>query len=142
MQVILPSPVLLENELEAIRTKTGLKNRTLSLHYKSGRTGALADALHQLCQDAEAAVKNGCEVLILSDRLQGEELDPDMPPIPTLLGVGSVHHHLIRHPPPPLSLLGLVMLPRLCLHNARACRGEVLGKAGKGCRSESERHRI
>jgi glutamate synthase (ferredoxin) len=98
-QVILPSPVLLENELEAIRTKTGLKNKTLSLHYKSGSMGALADALRQLCNDAEAAVKDGCEVLILSDHLQGEELDPDMPPIPTLLGVGAVHHHLIRCTP-------------------------------------------
>ena len=96
MQVILPSPVLLENELEAIKTKTGLKNKTFSLHYQSGKTGALAEALAQLCQDAEAAVKDNCEVLILSDRADGHELDPDMPPVPTLLAVGAVHHHLIR----------------------------------------------
>ena len=49
--------MLLENELEAIRTKTGLKNKTLSLHYKSGSTGALKAALQKLCQEAEEAVK-------------------------------------------------------------------------------------
>lgn len=94
MQVILPSPLLLEKELEAIKTKTDLKQKTLSLHYKSGRVGALAEALEQLCKDAEEATKDGNVVLILSDR--AEELDPEMPPIPTLLAVGSVHHHLIR----------------------------------------------
>ena len=90
----MPSPLLLEKELEAIKSKTNLKHKTLSLHYKSGKVGALAEALQQLCQDAEEAVKDGNVVLILSDR--ADELDPDMPPVPTLLAVGSVHHHLIR----------------------------------------------
>ena len=94
LQVILPSPLLLEKELEAIKTKTDLKHKTLSLHYKSGKVGALAEALKQLCKDAEEAVKDGNVLLILSDR--AEELDPEMPPVPTLLAVGSVHHHLIK----------------------------------------------
>ena len=96
VQVILPSPLLLEKELEAIKEKTGLKNKTLSLHYQSGKVGALHEALDQLCKDAEEAVKDECVVLILSDRADGHDLDPDMPPIPTLLAVGAVHHHLIR----------------------------------------------
>ena len=92
----MPSPILLESELEAIKTKTSLKNKTLSLHYQSGKQGALAEALQQLCSDAEAAVKDNCEVLILSDRADEHTLDPDQPPVPTLLAVGTVHHHLIR----------------------------------------------
>lgn len=86
--------MLLENELEAIKAKTSLKTQTFSLLYKSGTSDALAEALAKLCGDVEAAVKEGSEVLILSDRV--EELDPQMPPIPTLLAVGSVHHHLIK----------------------------------------------
>ena len=96
LQILLPSPVLLENELEAIRTRTSLKSQVFSLHYESGAAGALRTALDNLCRDVEAAVADGCEVLILSDRIDGEELDPARPPIPTLLAVGSVHHHLIR----------------------------------------------
>ena len=36
------------------------------------------------------------QVVVLSDRAEGEELDAGRPPIPTLLAVGAVHHHLIR----------------------------------------------
>lgn len=96
---MLPSPVLLESELEAIKTKTSLNSRTFSLHYKTGSAGALEAAVKQLCSDVEAAVKEGCDLLILSDRLEGEELDAQSPPIPTLLAVGSVHHHLIKCAP-------------------------------------------
>ena len=50
-----------------------------------------------LCHEVEAAVDAGVEVVILSDRL-GDEEEPELerPPIPTLLAVGAVHHHLIR----------------------------------------------
>ena len=96
MQVLLPSPFLLENELEAIKAKTGLTNETFPLHYESGSQGALAAALQSLCKDVEAAVRNGCEVLVLSDRISESELERSRPPIPTLLAVGAVHHHLIR----------------------------------------------
>ena len=96
LQILLPSPVLLEAELEAIKTRTSLKNQTFSLHYHSGREGALKDAVAELCSNVEAAVREGCEVIILSDRMEGELLEADSPPIPTLLAVGAVHHHLIR----------------------------------------------
>ena len=36
------------------------------------------------------------QVVVLSDRAEGTELDAGRPPIPTLLAVGAVHHHLIR----------------------------------------------
>ena len=39
-------------------------------------------------------VRSGCEVVLLTDRL--DEMDPTQPPIPSLLAVGAVHHHLIR----------------------------------------------
>ena len=36
------------------------------------------------------------QLVVLSDRISEEEMDIKQPPIPTLLAVGSVHHHLIR----------------------------------------------
>lgn len=44
------------------------------------------------------------QLVVLSDRISEEEMDIKQPPIPTLLAVGSVHHHLIR---------SLLMLPHI-----------------------------
>ena len=41
---------------------------------------------------AEAAVRSGYNIIILSDRMMG----PDRIPIPALLATAAVHHHLIR----------------------------------------------
>lgn len=35
-------------------------------------------------------------MVVLSDRQSEEEMDVKSPPIPTLLAVGAVHHHLVR----------------------------------------------
>ncbi len=57
----------------------------------------MEQALKKLCEDVEKAVSNGLEIVVLSDRISKEEMDISRPPIPTLLAVGSVHHHLIRY---------------------------------------------
>jgi Glutamate synthase central domain len=66
--VLLPSPVLLEEELESVRSGSGIANQTFGLHYTTGNPDALKGALQQLCSNVEAAVKGGCEIVILSDR--------------------------------------------------------------------------
>jgi glutamate synthase (NADPH/NADH) large chain len=55
-----------------------------------GRT--LEKALDEICQRAEQAVNKGCNFIILSDR----GINPAMAPIPSLLAVSAVHHHLIN----------------------------------------------
>lgn len=57
----------------------------------SGRDG-LAPALAALCEAAEARVRGGCNIIILSDRDSG----PDRVAIPALLATAAVHHHLVR----------------------------------------------
>ena len=95
-QVLLDSPVLLESELATVASgNAGLQAQTFSLQYTTGGPGSLKAAVEKLCADVEAAVKAGCEVVILSDKVDPSEMDPSQPPIPTLLAVGSVHHHLI-----------------------------------------------
>ena len=63
----------------------------------AGTPGALQEALVSLCHEVEAAVDAGTEIVILSDRLcADEEPQLERPPIPALLAVGAVHHHLIK----------------------------------------------
>ncbi len=54
--------------------------------------GGLEAALARICEEAEEVVEDGVTVLILSDRKAG----PGRAPIPALLAVGAVHHHLVR----------------------------------------------
>ena len=57
----------------------------------SARPG-LEQVLDELCARAEAAVREGINIVILSDRMAGT----DRIPIPSLLACAAVHHHLIR----------------------------------------------
>lgn len=52
----------------------------------------LADRLEAMCWEASAAIAAGAEFLIISDR----DSNKDLAPVPSLLAVSAVHHHLIR----------------------------------------------
>ena len=86
---MLPIPVLIDS-------LSWLLEQAFGLHYKSGKATAMEEALKQLCDDVEKAVRGGLEIVLLSDRIGKEDMDIETPPIPTLLAVGAVHHHLIR----------------------------------------------
>jgi len=89
----LDSPFLTAAQLAALRADKQLKPVTLSTLYlaKDGPSGLQA-ALTSLCAQAEAEVRAGAEVLILSDR----GVDADHTFIPSLLALSAVHHHLLR----------------------------------------------
>jgi glutamate synthase (ferredoxin) len=96
----LDSPVINEGELEQVRqSEFAIANLSTLFKIADGPDG-LQRAVTALCQQATAAVRNGQEILILSDRLahNGEPatLSPEYSYIPALLAVGAVHHHLIR----------------------------------------------
>src|SRR5215218_1968858 len=93
--VALKHPVLTNHELEKIRSiDTGIfQAHTLQTYFiADGKPGSLKRGLDRLCRYAVDAVDDGFEVLILSDRA----IDSDHAPIPSLLAVSAVHHHLIR----------------------------------------------
>lgn len=52
----------------------------------------LREALSRLCDQADAAIAAGRQVLLLSDR----GVSADRIAIPSLLAVGTVHHHLVK----------------------------------------------
>ncbi len=97
----LQSPVVNGVEMEKIKSYAdpengGFKQQTLSTRYdiEDGPAGIKA-ALDALCDDAAKAVKNGAEVLILSDFAADQAELEKSTYIPPLLAVGAVHHRLI-----------------------------------------------
>ncbi len=88
-------PVITDEELEKLRQidQPGFTARTLRCLFKVADGGpGLVAALDRICAEAEQAVRDGANILILSDR----GVSPDEAPIPMLLATGAVHHHLIR----------------------------------------------
>ncbi|MFI3281398.1 MAG: glutamate synthase large subunit [Rikenellaceae bacterium] len=51
----------------------------------------LEKAIERICAEAEQAVDDGCNYMILSDR----NVDAENAPVPSLLAVSAVHHYLI-----------------------------------------------
>ena len=93
--VALRQPILSNHELEKLRSiDTGMFNaKTLQTYFRAdGLPGSLENGLARLCRYAEDAVNDGFEVLLLSDRA----VDSEHAPIPSLLAVSAVHHHLIK----------------------------------------------
>jgi len=90
-------PILTNANLEKIRSISDLGDhfRSLTLDAtwpaESG-AGGMETAIDELCDAAEAAVRDGVNIIILSDRRAGA----DRIPIPSLLACAAVHHHLIR----------------------------------------------
>jgi glutamate synthase (ferredoxin) len=90
----LASPILSDAELEAI-VRSG--DRRFFSHWipatwpaASGPEG-MEKRLDEICAEAADAVRLGATVLVLSDR----ETSATEAPVPILLAVGAVHHHLI-----------------------------------------------
>jgi glutamate synthase (NADPH/NADH) large chain len=70
----------------------GFSAANLKMLFDAGDGAAgLQNAVDQLCTDAEKAVDEGKNYIILSDR----GINKDDAPIPSLLAVSAVHHHLI-----------------------------------------------
>ena len=97
-QIGLPSPILLNPELDNLRqlestTNGRFKSVTLPILFnpKEGAAG-LERELSALRKQASHAIASGVEYIILSDRATGINYAP----IPALLAVAAVHHHLIR----------------------------------------------
>jgi glutamate synthase (NADPH/NADH) large chain len=91
-------PILANEDLEKIRAISDVgdghfKSITLDMTWPAvdGAAG-MAKAIDALSEQAEQAVRDGINIIILSDRKAGT----DRVPMPSLLGCAAVHHHLIR----------------------------------------------
>ncbi|MBX3112286.1 MAG: glutamate synthase large subunit [Fimbriimonadaceae bacterium] len=91
----LAHPVLTNLDLEKLRAidEPGLRAATLPMLFDPREGGAgLSAAVKRLCADAVARIEDGHTLLVLSDR----GVDADHAPVPSLLALSAVHHHLVR----------------------------------------------
>jgi len=94
-KLMLNQPILLNRELETLRhvDHDVFAARTINTTW-SLETGAagMAEALERICREASEAIEERVNIIVLSDRLVG----PRRVPVPSLLAVAAVHHHLVR----------------------------------------------
>jgi glutamate synthase (NADPH/NADH) large chain len=91
----LPHPILTNRDLEKLRcvNQGDFRAITLPALFQVAENGeGLRRALDELCAKASEAARSGYAVLVLSDR----GVSRDLAPIPSLLALSAVHHHLIR----------------------------------------------
>ena len=95
-QIALETPILDNDEMarfKQLEDWRGFKSATLSMTFPAadGADG-MARALDSMFEKAVAAIKEGANLLILSDRGVGARNAP----IPSLLACAGLHHHLVR----------------------------------------------
>ncbi len=93
--VKLKNPIITNEDLERLLdpSSLSLKSAKLPTLFPADKDGSsLEKALDKLCKEAEKLVRDGTKALVLSDR----ELSAQNIPIPSLLALSAVNHHLIR----------------------------------------------
>ncbi|MEN1681224.1 MAG: glutamate synthase-related protein, partial [Planctomycetota bacterium] len=105
-----PHPILSNEQLAALRDmggrlatrgdmggpttdNEGWSTETLDITWDRGDgAGGMLPAIDRLCAEAEAAVDAGKTILLLTDR----ETSHDRVPLPAMMAMGAVHHHLVQ----------------------------------------------
>ena len=113
-QIVLKQPILRNHELAKLVNldpdadingrRHGMRTKLIRCLYPVAKGGAgLRAALDDVREQASAAIADGARIIVLSDR----ESDEKLAPIPSLLSVAAVHHHLVRERS--RTLVGLVV---------------------------------
>src|ERR1700736_540568 len=113
-QIVMPRPVITNEELDQLVNmdpdaevngrRHGMRTKVIRCLYPVAKGGpGLKAALDDVRAQASAAIADGARIIVLSDR----ESDENMAPIPSLLAVAAVHHHLVRERS--RTLVGLVV---------------------------------
>ncbi|MCU7242173.1 MAG: glutamate synthase large subunit [Microcystis aeruginosa WS75] len=89
----LNSPILTNAQLARLQGNSEFKTVTIPIlfHPTSGVEG-MRSTIEAICQEVDEAILAGASIIILSDR----GIDKNHAPIPSLLAVAGLHHHLIR----------------------------------------------
>ncbi|HEX5226036.1 MAG TPA: glutamate synthase large subunit, partial [Solirubrobacteraceae bacterium] len=94
-KLLLDQPILLNRDLETLRNVDhdvyAAETIDICWPVSEGPEG-MSSALQRICAQAHDAIAQGVNIIVLSDR----SLGPTRAPIPSLLAVAAVHHHLVR----------------------------------------------
>ncbi len=89
------SPVINNTYFQVVKNLKykGFSNRVIPMHFDANRGArGLEEAVDEICRLAEEAVDQNHNYIILTDR----DITKDKAPIPSLMAVSAVHHHLIN----------------------------------------------
>jgi len=95
-QINMEQPVLSNDALKKLKylCLDGFRSHTIDATFSaSGQPSQLEAAIDCISKEAVEAVKSGVNILVISDR----NFDREKAPIPSLLSMGAIHHHLIRN---------------------------------------------
>ena len=105
-QIVSETPILTDSETAALKRLDGepaaedaevegdgpaFSASTVDVTYD--RDGSLVDAVSRVREASATAIREGADIVVLSDRAVG----PDRLAVPSLLATGAVHHHLVRN---------------------------------------------
>jgi glutamate synthase domain-containing protein 2/glutamate synthase domain-containing protein 1/glutamate synthase domain-containing protein 3 len=93
-KLLLDQPILLNRELETLRhvEHDVYAARTIDITWPTAEgPDGMSAAIERICRQAREAIAEDVNIIILSDR----QLGPRRAPIPSLLAVAAVHHHLV-----------------------------------------------
>jgi glutamate synthase (NADPH/NADH) large chain/glutamate synthase (ferredoxin) len=94
-QLLLDYPILRTHELSTLAALSHnvFKPRVIDITWDiTSGAGAMEQTLDEICLAVDAALAEGSNIIILSDRAINEVRAP----IPSLLATSAVHHHLVR----------------------------------------------
>lgn len=100
-RLLIPHPIISNEELAALKhidhkhlEHRQWKAKTIDLTYaRTEGPAGLESALLRICAEASQAIAEDYSLVVLSDRAVAE----DRVPVSSLLAVGAVHHHLVKH---------------------------------------------
>ncbi|MFB9862885.1 glutamate synthase large subunit [Rufibacter immobilis] len=93
-QIHISQPVLDPVEFQKLvfLKEEGFDHEIVDATFSTRETGNLQREIDRICAQAEAAVRAGKKILIISNR----NIQEQRAAIPSLLAVGAVHHHLVE----------------------------------------------
>ncbi len=91
--VHISQPILSRENFYEIKAldKEGFKHQIINVTFDVAAGEKLEQAVERICKEAEDAVIGGASILILSNRKETKTIAP----IPGLIAIGAIHHHLV-----------------------------------------------
>ena len=75
-QMLLRNPIMFEKQLRVVQEDAALNTRTFEIFFAAEKSGSLKAAVEDLCERVAQAVHDGCQCIVLSDRLAAD-MDSD-----------------------------------------------------------------
>ncbi len=92
-QVHVSQPILSREDFYRIKAleREGFYYKSIDATFDVGDGETLEQGIDRICKEAVMAIEDGISILIISNRKESEQRAP----IPGLLAIGAIHHHLV-----------------------------------------------